>query len=100
EAPGTGPARRVTPGGSAWASYIPAPARATPLSGAAPFVAHELEDVARRPAERRCGIGGLVRTDEVERLCGLVHQRHQVLVAAEAPRLVAEHPVQRRLAAV
>src|SRR3954454_9516597 len=77
------------------ASVSPARARVSPLSGANALVLNELQYIARASAERRGGLGGLVRADEVERLLGVVGQREEVLEAAETAGLVAQHGEER-----
>src|SRR4051794_17064763 len=82
------------------ASVSPARPCANPLSGADALILNELQYIPRAPAERRRGLGGLVRAYEVERLLRLVDERHQAFVAAEAARLVAQDFEERRQAAV
>src|SRR4051812_38246350 len=82
------------------ASVSPTGPGASPLSGADALVLDELQYVVCAAAERRGGLGGLVRADEIERLPRVVGERDKVLEAAETPRLIAQNGVQRGLAAV
>src|SRR4051794_14858896 len=80
------------------ASVSPTRPRLIPLPGANALVLNELQYVARAAAEGRGCLGRFVRADEVERFPRVVGERHKALVAAEAPRLVAQDLEERGVA--